>query len=42
MTITGRFICSFNSYCDKKGRSLCGVNSYCDNNDNNREVNLQC
>jgi hypothetical protein len=38
MTITGRFVCSVNSYCDKNRRSICGVNSYCDNNDNNGEL----
>jgi hypothetical protein len=32
VTITGRSICSANSYCDNKGRSVCSVKMYCDNN----------
>ena len=33
VTITGRSICSVNSYCDNKGRFTCSVNRYCDNNE---------
>ena len=45
VTITGRFICCVNSYCDNNdnnGRSICSVYSYFDNNDNNGEVYVQC
>ena len=41
MTITGRFICSVSSNCDKMERSICSVCSYCDNNDNDGEVYMQ-
>jgi hypothetical protein len=30
--ITGRCICSANSYCDIIGGSMCSVIRYCDNN----------
>ena len=39
--ITGRSICSGNSYCDNNdntGKSICSINSYSDNNDNDAEV----
>jgi hypothetical protein len=36
MTITGRFICSANSYCDN---NICSVSSYCDIN---VEIYMQC
>jgi hypothetical protein len=42
MTITGRYICSANSYCDNNdnnGEVLCDANSYCDNNG---EVYMHC
>jgi hypothetical protein len=39
MTITGRTMCSTNSYCDNNRRSICSVNSYCDING---EVYMQC
>ena len=31
VTITGRSMCSVNSYCDNKGKFTCSFNSYCDN-----------
>jgi hypothetical protein len=32
VTITGRYICNVNSFCDNKGRNIGSANSYCDNN----------
>ena len=37
-TITGRSMCSANSYFDNNGRSMCSISSYCDNNDNNGKI----
>jgi hypothetical protein len=42
LTITGRFICGANSYCDNNRRHMCSVSSYCNNIDNNKEIYMQC
>ena len=39
--LTGKYICSVSSTCDKMERSICSVCSYCDNNDNDGEVYMQ-
>jgi hypothetical protein len=42
VTITGRSICSVNSYCDNNDNTvsyICSANNYCDNNG---EVYVQC
>ena len=40
LAITGRSVCSANSYFDNyiMGRLACSANRYCDNNDNNAKV----
>jgi hypothetical protein len=42
MTITGRSICSTNSYSINNGRSICSANGYFYNNDSNEAVYMQC
>jgi hypothetical protein len=42
MKITVRSICITNSDVTITGRFICRANSYFDNNDNNREVYVQC
>ena len=42
VTITGKSMCSANSYFDTNGKSKCCIDSYCDNIDNNGKVYVLC